>query len=319
MPMRIVNLKGGSGPAPGPAPGPAGDNNSGLYKIITGNSFTNLDPESSKYIHIWDANDRSMPRPKSIIVMVWGQTPWHKGGTLSATHPPDCGAAFGIATLEGDDVPEKLYAFRGRHHESYPYSYQISKTFGFSKTVSRDDAWLLPNMGGNHEFTNNDFIAADAKNNHWGEWDYIANGGNGKFTQYTTGIDSCGSNGSMFGDGKTSTGKYPSSCGNPGTDSARGRLAQGIEYNSAFDSLKSVLPFALEKAPTAPSGSNINNIGGSGGVDFMLTENVEFGLANGVPFIPAPVKISLSGGKPPVGRMNTPDSLSPVFNILCKY
>ena len=312
MPMRIVNLKAGSGPAPAPTT----VSESGLYKIITGSGFTNLDPSSSKYIHIWDANDRSMPRPESIIVMVFGQPCWNR--SQSQAHPPDCGAAFGIATLKGDDIPEKLYAFRGSHN-NYPYTYPKNNTFGFSKTVSRDGAWLLPNMAGNHMFTNADFVAPDAKVHHWGEWDYIANGGNGKFTQYASGFDSCGSNGSMFGDGKTSTGKYPSSCGNSGTDSARGRLAQGIEYNSAFDSLKSVLPFALEKAPTPPSGTNINDIGGNGGVDFMLTENVEFGLANGVPFIPAPVKISLSGGNIPFGRMKAHSTYSPIFNILCKY
>ncbi len=319
MPMRIVNLKGGGGPAPGPAP--AGDSNSGAYKLLLVNNFTNLDPESSKYIRIWNDNDYSKPKPESIMIMVWGQTPWHKNGTQSSSHPPDCGAPFGIVTLKGDDIPQKLYAFRGRHHDVYPYTYDKERTFGFSKTASRDDAWLLPNMGGNHLFSNTDFVAPDAKGHHWGVWDYIANGGNGKFTQYTSGsgIDSCGSNGSMFGDGKTSTGKYPSSCGNPGTDSERGRLAQIIEYNSAFDSFKSVLPFAVEANPTPPSGSNINNIGGSGALNFWLTEDVEFGMVNGVPFRPAPAKIALAGGHPPVGRMNTPTPLTPVFNVLCKY
>ncbi len=317
MPMRIVNLKAGGGPAPGPA----GDSNSGAYKLLLANNFNNTEPDSSKYVRIWNDNDYSKPKPESIMIMIWGTPCWHKRGTLSASHPPDCGAAFGIVKLKGDDIPQKLYAFNGRHQVDYPYTYDKERTFGFSKTVSRDGGWLLPNMTGNHLISNADFIAPDAKGHHWGDWDYIANGGNGKFTQYTSGsgIDSCGSNGSMFGDGKTSTGKYPSSCGNPGTDSERGRLAQIIEYNSAFDSFKSVLPFAVEANPTLPSGSNINNVGGSGALNFWLTEDVEFGMVNGVPFIPAPAKIALAGGFPPVSRMGTTTRVSVTLNILCKY
>ena len=62
---------------------------------------------------------------------------------LRLNRPPDCGVAFGIVTLKGDDIPEKLYYFRGGHEANYPYPYSKSKTFGFNSSPTRDDKLVI--------------------------------------------------------------------------------------------------------------------------------------------------------------------------------
>ncbi len=308
--MRIINLNGGGGGTF------VNSDNSGLFKMthhVTGN-----DMNTTTVIDIYDENDPSTPRPKEIAVFFNGRAPWNPQRDENKT-PPNPGTAFGIKIFKGDDVPKSIYV---RSFASNPKGFDYGNKDRYSQfaTDSRfKNTFGLPNAPNANQFDRVDCPAADAKTHHLGEWDFIANGGNGKFTSYTDGIDSCGSNGSMFGDGKTSDGAYPSSCGNPGTDSERGKLAHGIEYNSAFDSFKSILSFAEEVDPTPPTGSNINNIGGNGHTVFNMTQNVEFGMANGVPFTPFPTKILLTGGHPVVGRTSRLDQFSCFIDILHKY
>ena len=311
MPMRIVNLKAASGGG-GTV---VNSDTSGLFRL---KHFVTADDGSTvTTIDIYRDNDPDFVRPKEIAIFFNGRAPWNP--SRSDNCPPNPGTAYGIKIFKGDDVPRKIYV---KSFASNPKGFDYSDKNRYSQFALDNqftNTFGLPNAANARDFSDEDIPAADAKTHHLGDWDYIANGGNGKYTTYTQDIDSCGSNGSMFGDGKTSTGIYPSSCGNPGTDAGRGSLARGIEYNSAFDSFKSVLSFAEEEAPTPPSGSNLNNIGGNGGVSFGLTENVEFGMANGVPFIPAPIKITLNGGHPPVGRRSQASQFSCLIDILYKY
>ncbi len=312
MPMRIVNLKGGGGPAPAPS---GGDSDSGLYKFINGGEFTNLDPQTDKFIEIWEENNKSKPKPDSITIMMWGIQVWHNSPL--ASRPPDCGIAFGIITLKGDDIPKKLYVFRGRHQQTYPYTYEKNRTFGFSSTVSRDGGWLLPNMCGQSAFTNTDFIAPDAVNNHWGDFDAIYNGGNGNFySPSSTAHDSPGSNGSPFGNGKTSTTEYPASCGGSGTDTSRGPKARGI----GSDILKPLGGLRAHAIEIEPPAGGLNYLGGNGGFEFELPTG-SFGMARGVPYTPEPTIVRVAGGKYPNNRVVPERSITytPSIYILFEY
>jgi len=312
MPMRIVNLKAASGGGGGTV---VNSDTSGLFKFVhhdTPNSQSTIDK-----IRIYSNTDFSNPKPKEIMIMFNGRTLWDGG--KSGNSPANPGTAFGIKTLKGDEIPEFIYV---RTNASMPKGFDYSdegRYSTFATDSSFNNKFGLPNCVNSKEFSRQDNIAPDAKTHHLGDWDFIANGGNGKFTDGGGDIDSCGSNGSMFGDGKTSTGKYPSSCGNPGTDTARGQLAHDITYNKAFDSFKSILSFGVENNPDIPSGSNINNVGGSGAINFQLTENVHFGMANGVPFLPAPIKANIVGGHPVVGRNSGVDAFGARLDILYIY
>ncbi len=311
MPMRIVNLKGGSGGG-GTV---VNSDSSGLFKMT--HHTTPSGASNITWIRIYSTTDKSKPKPKEIMVMFNGRTPWN--AAKNSNSPPNPGTAFGIKIFKGDEVPEKIYV----HSQfSNPPGFDYGNGTKYSLLATDEhfnNKFGLPNPCNSREFVRQDNIAPDAKTHHIGDWDFIANGGNGIFTNGGGDIDSCGSNGSMFGDGKTSFGRYPSSCGAPGTTTERGLLAHGITYNKVFDSFKSILSFAQEQNPVIPSGSNINNVGGSGALDFVLTENVEFGMANGVPFIPAPVKIKIYGGYPVVGRNAAPDDMGIKLDILYKY
>ncbi len=315
MPMRIINLNGGGGPAPTPSGGAA---DSGLYKFVIGNDFTNVNPDRNKFLEIWRNGDKSMPRPDSITVMMWGQQAWHRGNRLDNTHPPDCGSAFGIVTLKGDDVPEKIYAFRGGH-QNYPYTYSKSSTFGFNGEPSRDDGWLLPNMCGSYNFTNTDFIAPDAEGHHWGNFDAVYNGGNGHWFSRPAGPgthDAPGSNGSPFGHGVTSTTEYPASCGGSGAASGRGPKARGIDLD-ILKPLGGLRPHALELEP--PSARS-NYDGGNGGFEFVLPAN-SFGMARGAPYTPDVTVVRIAGGPYPKNRLfpNSSITYSPSLYVLIEY
>ena len=315
MPMRIINLEGGGGPAPS-----GGASDSGLYKFLEGTGFTNLNPDQNKYIEIWEEGNISKPKPDSITIMMWGTPCWHRSGSVTTLNPPDCGSAFGIVTLKGDDIPQKLYVFRGAHQPTYPYTYPKDRTFGFSKTVSREGAWLLPNMGGNHYFTNTDFIAADAVGHHWGDFDAVYNGGNGHFYTITptTGVDqdSPGSNGSPFGNGKTSTTIYPASCGGSGTATGRGPKAKGIGLD-ILKPLGGLRPHALELEPQTP---RLNYDGGNGGFEFVLPTGT-FGMARGAPYTPDTTVVRVAGGPVPRNRVYPAASITytPHLYILFEY
>lgn len=309
MPMRIVNLKGGGGPAPS-----GGASDSGLYKFINGGEFTNVNPEADKFIEIWEEGNKSKPKPDSITVMIWGMKAWHNGPSVS--RPADCGAAFGIVTLKGDDIPKKLYVFKGIH-QNYPYTYRKDQSFGFNSSASRDGGWLLPNLTGQMSFRNTDFIAPDAVNNHWGDFDAIYNGGNGHFySPSSTEHDSPGSNGSPFGNGKTSTTEYPASCGGSGTATSRGPKARGI----GSDILKPLGGLRAHAIEIEPSATDLNYFGGNGGFEFELPTG-SFGMARGVPYTPNTTVIRVPGGPYPTNRVLSErfNTYKPYIYILFEY
>ena len=313
MPMRIVNLKAASGGGGGTV---VNSDTSGLFKFV--HHTTKNDARSVDKIRIYSPTDFNDPKPKEIMIMFNGRMPW-VGNRKTSNTPPNPGTAFGIKIFKGDEIPEFIY-IKTQFSMSKTFDYDDETRYSLFATDSNlVNKFGLPNNSNPWEFSRQDIIAPDAKTHHLGEWDFIANGGNGKFTDNGGDIDSCGSNGSMFGDGKTSTGIYPSSCGNPGTDTARGQLAHDITYNKAFDSFKSILSFGVENNPDIPSGSNINNVGGSGAINFQLAENVQFGMANGVPFLPAPIKINIVGGHPPIGRKSRFQLNSAKLDILYIY
>ncbi len=299
MPMRIVNLKGGSGPAPAPS---GGASDSGLYKFLEAPKLNIVNPASDKFVEVWEDGNKSKPRPDSITVMIWGPGAWQTHVTTTLNRPPDCGIAFGIVTLKGDDIPEKLYYFRGNHQVTYPYTYEKSRTFGFNSSPSRDDGWLLPNPTGNKAFNQTDFIAPDAVNHHWGTWDAIYNGGNGHYWRRlgSDTMDSPGSNGSVFGAGKTSTGEYPASCGGPGTGSSRGPKAKGIGLD-ILKPLGGLRPHAVELEPAQ---ADIKVNGGGGGFEFVLPTG-SFGMARGAPYTPDTSVVRVAGGPEPINRFDT--------------
>ncbi len=313
MPMRIVNLKAASGGGGGTV---VNSDTSGLFKFV--HHDTNGASRAIDKIRIYSPTDFNNPRPKEILIMFNGRTAWNGGGK-SANSPPNPGTAFGIKILKGDEIPEFIHI---KTQASMPKGFDYSEEGCYSLLATDsnfNNKFGLPNCANSRDFNRADNVAPDAKTHHIGDWDFIANGGDGKFTDNGGDIDSCGSNGSMFGDGKTSTGIYPSSCGNPGTDTARGQLAHDITYNKAFDSFKSILSFGVENNPDIPPGSNINNVGGSGAINFQLTENVHFGMANGVPFLPAPIKANIVGGHPVVGRNSSVDAFGARLDILYIY
>lgn len=312
MPMRIVNLKGGGGPAPS-----GGASDSGLYRFIVDDNIINTEPSSSIFTEIWKDGDINFPKPESITVMFWGNSTWIKPGDIGNINlPPDCGSAFGIVTLKGDDIPKKLYTFCGRHQVVYPYTYPEDRTCGFSATPSRTDGFLLPNMGGRHMFQQTDFKAADAINHNFGEWESVFNGGDGHWWSRTTSDDrdSPGSHGSMFGNGYTSTGEYPSSCGGPGTSTGRGPAAAGVD-DAYMKPLGSLRQFAKEDVP----GSTDTNLkGGNGGFFFILPTGT-FGLARGAPFLVSSDYVSVPGPQRPRDRLDTNREVSAYMCVLIEF
>ncbi len=309
MPMRIVNLNGGGGTPAG------GASDSGLYRFITVSGINNTEPSSSHFTEIW--NDTDATKPESITVMFWANSTWIRSGDVGKINlPPDCGSAMGIVTLKGDDVPKKLFTFCGRHQEIYPYTYPRDRTAGFSATVSRTGAFLLPNMGGRHMFAQTDFKAADAVNHSFGDWQDVFNGGDGHWwPRLATDLhDSPGSHGSPFGNGFTSTGGYPSSCGGSGTDTSRGARAVSIssQYLTPLGGLRQ---FANEIVPT---GDNANYKGGNGGMEFVLPAG-SFGMARGAPYDPNTDLLRVAGPQAPRDRLDPNRAVSAYMCVLIEY
>lgn len=299
-----ISISGGGG---------SGSGNAGLYKFLQAPKLNVANPDSSKFVQIWERNNPLKQRPETITILFWGPGVWMTRGTGTAgeDHPPDCGAAFGTVTLRGAQIPEKLYYWRGSHAPNYPYTYPKFRTAGFNKSPTRDGAWLLPNATGNKNFNRTDFIAPDAVGHHWGNWDAVYNGGNGHWFDRTqtdpwrTGSDAPGSAGSIFGPGKTTTsGKWPASCGSGGSDTARGSLADGIGEPSVLKPLGGLRVYAKEVAP-ATSDEDLKHFGGNGNFKFVIPSDI-FGLAGGCPINPSAglSLIDVGGGPIPRDRLS---------------
>jgi len=290
-----------------------------LYKIITASSSA-LTPSTSSYIQIWDPADSKLPRPYTVTVMAWGLAGWMNkyNATDVADYPPSCGTAFGIVTIRGD-IPQKLYTVRGYHQQtsSYVYDQRDRCSFIGPNPTLDDEGWYLANPGGQSYFYQSDLKATDVagnKNALGKPWDFVANGGNG---HYFSGwappagenfwkSDSPGSNGSVFGNGFTSTGTgagpdwpFPSSCGGSGSPSGRGPLAKGATDPSVRRALKpmaAMLPYALEVAPAG----GFYTTGGTGEFTFDTPADTFF-VMSGAPFNPR-TSLNIPGGMAPPPR-----------------
>ncbi len=217
-------------------------------------------------------------KPDRVTVMQWSMM----GRNGSNQGPASAGAAFGLKVFSGKDVPEKLYGYCGLN-APYPYTYESQYYSGFLVNDKMSgERFALPNNANQSNFTGTDALAADAKTNKVGDWDFVANGGNGKFISSSTTSVASGSNGSIFGDGFTSIGNHPSSCGGPGDSTARGPLATGDKI-TGWSLISSVLKkYIIEVSPTASDGWT-NGEGGTGKFKLSVNASGFITLANGVP------------------------------------
>ena len=153
-------------------------------------------------------------------------------------------------------------------------------------------------MTGNQIFNNTDFVAPDAINNHWGDFDAVYNGGNGHFySPSSTAHDSPGSNGSPFGNGKTSTTEYPASCGGSGTAQGRGPKARGIGLD-ILKPLGSLRPHAIELEPTEVIYEKVVH----GGFEFDFAYRFVWYGARGTLHSGNATVVRVDGGQPPKDR-----------------
>ena len=319
--MSII-ISGGVGSAGGSA---------GIYKFLQAPKINVPDPDPTKFVEIWERGSATKQRPRSITILYWGPGVWmtRDSGTAGEDHPPDCGASFGTVTLRGSQIPEKLYYWRGNHQATYPYTYAKHKTGGFNGSATRDGAWLLPNATGNSQFNRTDFIAPDAVGHHWGNWDAVYNGGNGHWWErqtpngWITSEDSPGSNASIFGPGKTTTGDgnhYPASCGGSGTGTERGPLAHGVAEPAILEPLGALRPYAVETIPSTWTDSDKKHNGGIGSFGFEMPNEL-FGLAGGCPIDPTAglQRIAVGGGPPPRARRSQDRDYYVTLIVLFEY
>ena len=154
-------------------------------------------------------------------------------------------------------------------------------------------AYELPNASGTGNFATGDAIVPDPHNHKKGDWDFVARGGNG-YRSRSIGSTSPGSNGSIFGDGYTSTGREPSSCGAPGTDNSRGQPAKGSDAIGwdllSYGSKK----YIIEELPTGVSE------GGTGKFSFSRTV-ADTTFSDGLPVAhPSPEVLTVPEGARPM-------------------
>ena len=198
----------------------------------TAKTFGNAHPDPAEFIQIWDPSDPLLPEPVSAHVMVYAMSAWkNKAGKSDQNdYPPACGTSFGYMKYEQGEIPQRVYAWRGRVMP-YPFKYNDSERFcGFNSTPSLNDAMMLPNTSAQGNFHQTDFLATDAETHRVGDWTKVFNGGNGHW--YSGGgvslhEDGPGSSGSIFGHGYDGD-IYPGGSGGPGTATARGPAATHI-------------------------------------------------------------------------------------------
>lgn len=281
----------------------------GAFRIVTKRT-SHKDPGGAPFIELWQRGSATKQRPTSVSVMMWSLAGWMNKATVATVgeYPPAAGACFGTFTLHGQQIPEKLYMWRGDHQTSATYDYtQKNRYSGVNGTQSRDGANLLPNPGAQGYFHNQNMLAADGVSHNFSDfcaWDAVYNGGDGYFwpaRQRVWNTDTPGSNGSIFGPGKTCSGsaRYPASCGNAGTATERGALAHGVGEPRVLMPLGSMRPFATEVGPASGTADESTK-GGDGAATLSLPSDV-FGIAGGAPFTPK-TSISLPGGNKPVNR-----------------
>ena len=172
----------------------------------------------------------------------------------------------------------------------------------------------MPNNANQSNFSATDAVAADAKGHKVGSWDFVANGGNGRYISGTSPSAAAGSNGSVFGDGFRSTGSKPSSCGGPGTDSTRGPLAMGSKI-TGWSLISNVLKKYITE--TLPSANWVDDKGGDGGFKLNVSSSGFITLSNGVPVSVTQGDIfTCKGGSTPHGAATNPGQYATIVAFI---
>ena len=285
---------GAEGPQ-GPQGPPGGvDHLSGFVKVLE-RGFDNENYDINEYLVITP----DLVKPTRVSVFMW-TLPAINGDTSKAA---SAGCAFGIKIFEGEDVPRRIYGYTGKN-DSYPYTYAIDKASGF--TIGTQSKWQLPNNANQSYFNNTNCIAADAKNNKFGDWDFISNGGNGYYYSSGTSV-APGSNGSVFGNGYTSTGNNASSCGAPGSDTGRGALANEIRVNNAWRLLgRAAKNFILEIEPPEPQDGWKGKAAGGDGKFKLYSPSGYVKFANGMVDSVNNAELVVAGGYAPRDASSSP-------------
>lgn len=301
-----ISISGGGG---------SGSGNAGAFRIVTRRTGV-TDPSSTKFVELWQRGSATKQRPTSVSVLMWSLAGWMNKATASnkGDYPPGAGACFGTFTLRGQQIPEKLYLWRGHHQGGPTYNYTNKRYFsGVNGSPSVDGANLIPNPSNQGSFYQHNFNAADGQTHNFSDfcaWDAVYNGGDGYYWHKNPpkgsnpwGSDTPGSNGSIFGPGKTCSGsaRYPASCGGVGTATERGPLAKGVGEPKILPPLGAMRPFAEEIAPSTA----LSVRGGNGAATLKLPSDV-FGIAGGAPFTPK-TSITLPGGNDPYPRDENPN------------
>ena len=275
--------------------------------------FSNLDPDPNKYIEIWDPNDPLLPEPASAHVLVYAKAAWMNKAAQGGyqDYPPACGSSFGYKHYSRGEVPQKVYAWKGRNFGAYPYDYTDQNAyFGFNIGPSKTGALMLPNCGAQSYFFQSDFIAPDAENNNFGDWTKIFNGGNGHYYDDALQIDfhdGPGSSGSIFGRGYNGD-IYPAGSGGPGTATARGpeatHMAKGV-----MDELGLLKLFVKGKAADRDHADN---------GDYQVVLPPDLFLFGQLPFDYNTSLLKLPVSTPPPNRKTIPN-YSMVFAVILEF
>jgi len=209
-----------------------------VFETIQTTQFTNENPDSTKFVQIWDPSSSVMPEPDISHVLLTGRLPQMDKTGSPANYPGSCGASFGYARLLKGNIPQKLYAWKG-WYDGYPYTYSDPyHTSGFSDTPSnafRAGAYQIPVPARQSNFRRRSFPGPDAVAGKHGDWAVTFSGGTGAWvdTQSSAGITfggygGAGSNASIFGPGYNANGHYGGGTGGNATATARGAAATSM-------------------------------------------------------------------------------------------
>ncbi len=304
--------KGDTGPAGPQGPrGPAGPSGgggsylSGFIKVLD-KDFSNRFADENINLEIYPASDKI--KPDRVTLLFWAVP----GENTNNSGPASAGVAFGIKEFSGSDVPQKVYGYAASN-AAYPYTYTSNAMSGFvTNMMPGAEKFELPNNANQIDFGSSDALAADAKTHKVGSWDFVANGGNGKYMSSGT-SSAPGSNGSVFGDGFTSTGDNPASCGGPGTDTSRGPLATGDKITGWSLISTFLKKYIVEVEPTSIGGW-ADAKGGNGGFKLSVNASGAIVLANGIPITAVRGDVfTCGGGSTPFTAAKNPAQYSKIY------
>lgn len=281
--MSFKFLGADSGPVPVPG------SRVSVFETIQTTQFTNENPDSTKFVQIWDPSSSVMPEPDITHVMLTGRLPQMDKTGSPANYPGSCGAAFGYARLLKGNIPQKLYAWKG-WYDNYPYAYTDPyHTSGFSDTPSnafRAGAYQIPVPAKQGVFWRRSFPAPDAVAGKHGDWAVTFSGGTGAWVYnqspteltFATGYGGAGSNGSIFGPGYNANGNYGGGTGGNATATARGPAATSMHPDVLPEWAQITKAFVTASDPTNPG------LGAAGDATFGPLPTNLYLYAASVPF-----------------------------------